>query len=115
VTQPSRWDVRVAVIYQDRVTFLPKRNTWKEVTVFMEGRIPADHGDTTFDEAAAVAKACEKAPVIEGLTMLGRGCVIGCSRRWWEEPELVAVIEAGRATVLGHPLGEEKGETECES
>ena len=97
MTQPSRWDVRVAVIYQDRVTFLPKRNTWKEVTVFMEGTIPADHGDTTFDHAAAVAKAIAKASPIEGLTILNNGCVIGCSRRWWEEPEMVSRIEAGRA------------------
>ena len=86
MTTPSRWDVRVAVIYQDRVTFLPKRNTWRDVTVFMEGTLPAAFpvGDTTYDEAAAIAKAREQAPPIDGLTVIG-GCVIGDSRRHWEE------------------------------
>ena len=86
MSQSSRWDVHVAVIYQDRVTFRRVMNIWEEVTVFMEGTLPAAFpvGDTTYDEVAAISKAREQAPPIDGLTVIG-GCVIGDSRRHWEE------------------------------
>jgi hypothetical protein len=80
VTQPSRWDVRVAVIYQDRVTFLQSRNTWREVVVTVQGEPDRDY----FHEASAVAKALLNPPHVEGLTVIG-GCVTGCGHRHWEE------------------------------
>lgn len=92
MTTPSRWDVRVAVAYEDRGLPLNRTNTWRTVRVRMDGTAEEPY----YDRDVAVAKAIEAAPAIEGLTIIG-GFVRGDSRRFWEEPEMMARIEAGRA------------------